>query len=312
MTGPERKVILIADPRPEARQSLAAILEREGYVVTIAQSAEDTESTFYADPPHCMVIRLSMTSDESRNLLKELKGDNVYGHLPAIVALTREELAAGIDWLAVPADDFVVEPVDGEDLLARIELCWSRAQRDVNANPLTGLPGNLTIGREAERRLGAGENFAFAYMDLDGFKAFNDSYGFARGDEILRMTARVLVNTLRSLDQEKTYVGHVGGDDFVFISPSGLIGKACEHVIASFDSIIPDFYDDADREQGGIESCDRRGNPKWWPLVTCSIGAVDTAISKVEHIAELFGRVSEVKNVAKKLQGSRYVVDRRQ
>jgi GGDEF domain-containing protein len=258
-----------------------------------------------------MVIHYSMTSGAGQNLLNVLKSDNVYGHLPAIVTVTAEELAAGIDWISVPADDFVLDPIDGDTLLARIHLCWSRALRDVNANPLTGLPGNLTIGGEAERRLGAGEDFAFAYMDLDGFKSFNDSYGFARGDEVLRMTARVLVNTVRSVDREHSYVGHVGGDDFVFITPSGPIARACEEVIAAFDSIVPDFYDDVDRKQGGIQSIDRQGNPKWCPIVTCSIGAVDTRISDIKHVGDLFGRVAEVKNVAKKLQASRFVIDRR-
>ena len=312
MTISTKRIILIADPRPEFSTPLSEILERAGYEVTVTKSARETRSAFYADPPHCMVIHYGMTSDSGEDLLKELKSDNVYGHLPAILSATNEELAAGIDWLSVPADDFVVDPIDGDTLLTRIHLCWSRAQRDVNANPLTGLPGNLAISREAERRLGAGENFAFAYMDLDGFKSFNDSYGFARGDEILRMTARLLVNTVRSVDREKTHIGHVGGDDYVFIAPSGLIGKTCEAVVAAFDSIVPDFYDDADRKQGGIQSTDRQGNPRWCPIVTCSIGAVDTNISKVKHIADLFGRVSEVKNVAKKLQGSRFVVDRRQ
>lgn len=312
MTTPSRRVVLIADAKPETRAPVVDVLKAAGYEVTLTSSAQEAQRAFYADPPHCMIVPYSMTSDAGDNLLKELKSDNVYGHLPAIVTLTKEEIASGIDWLTVPADDFVLDPINGDALLARIHLCWSRALRDVNANPLTGLPGNLVISREAERRLGAGEAFAFAYMDLDGFKSFNDGYGFARGDEILRMTARVLVNTVRSVDRHRTHVGHVGGDDFVFMTPSGLMAKTCERVIAAFDSIIPDFYDDKDRKRGGIDSTDRQGNPKWCPMVTCTIGAVDTTVSHVKHIADLFGRVTEVKNVAKKLPGSRFVMDRRQ
>ncbi len=311
MTDSVRRLVLFADPDPESRQPLVDTLKVAGFDVRLARTAEEARRAFYADPPHCMVFPLSMTSGDGQNLLHELKSDNVYGHLPAIVTVKPEDVKSGIDWIAVPADDFVIDPINSDALLARIHLCWSRAMRDVNANPLTGLPGNLVIGHEAERRLGAAEPFAFAYLDLDGFKSFNDRYGFARGDEIIRMTARILVNTVRSIDGQRTHVGHVGGDDFVFITPAGQMSAACEQIIAAFDSIVPDFYDDEDRKQGGIDSMDRQGNPRRYPLVTCSIGAVDTTLSHVKHIAELFGRVSEVKNAAKHSQGSRFVVDRR-
>lgn len=312
MNTSARRLVLLADAQPESRGSLVELLNQAGFEVTLVRTPDEARRAFYADPPYCLILPFTMTAGDGQNLLKELKGDNVYGHLPAMVTVTADNIRAGIDWIAVPADDFVVDPIDAECLLARIHLCWSRALRDVNANPLTGLPGNLVISREAERRLGAAESFAFAYLDLDGFKSFNDKYGFARGDEIIRMTARILVNTIRSIDESRTHIGHVGGDDFVFITPAGLMKSACDRIIAAFDSIVPDFYDDADRKKGGIESVDRKGNPQWYPMVTCSIGAVDTTVSHVHHVAELFGRVSEVKNVAKKLPGSRFVVDRRQ
>ncbi|MCC6695814.1 MAG: diguanylate cyclase [Candidatus Hydrogenedentes bacterium] len=312
MSTTGKSLVLIADPRTESREALGRVLEEAGYEVRLAASAVDALKGFYAEPPHCMLVRYEMATDGGANLLCELKSDNVYGHLPAIVLLTPDELACGVDWLAVPADDFVVDPIQGPDLVARIQLCWSRALRDVNANPLTGLPGNLLISREAERRLASGMPFAFAYMDLDGFKSFNDRYGFARGDEVLRMTARILVNTVRAVDGRNTHVGHVGGDDFVFITSPGKITRVCEQINAAFDSIVRDFYDTEDRKQGGIQSIDRQGNPVWCPVVSCSIGAVDTESSKVTHIAALFHRVTEVKNFAKKLQGSNFIIDRRQ
>ena len=312
MSGSGKSLVLVADPREDAREALGKILESAGYEVRLAASATDALKSFYAEPPHCIIVRYEMGSDAGANLLNELKGDNVYGHLPAIILVTQGDLARGVDWMAVPADDFVVDPAQQQDLVARIRLCWSRALRDVNANPLTGLPGNLLISREAERRLASGVPFAFAYMDLDGFKSFNDRYGFARGDEILRMTARVLVNTVRDVDGRNTHVGHVGGDDFVFITSPGKIARVCEKINSAFDSIVRDFYDAEDRKNGGIQSMDRQGNPVWCPIVSCSIGAVDTESSKVTHIAALFHRVTEVKNFAKKLQGSNFIIDRRQ
>jgi len=311
MTTAGQRTVLVADSDTKAREPLDQTLREAGFSVRVATSAADALKTFYAQPPYCMIVRYEMTSDEGQNLLTELKSDNVYGHLPAIVTVSPEELAKGVNWLSVPADDFVTLPVSKDDLAARIQLCWSRALRDVNANPLTGLPGNLIISREAERRMAKREDFAFAYLDLDGFKSFNDRYGFSRGDEILRMTARVLVNTVRAVDGRNTCVGHIGGDDFIFITSSPMIAKACERIIASFDSIVPDFYDDEDRKNRGILAKDRQGNPQWYTMISCTIGVIDTSQSNVQHIADLFGRVSEVKNFAKQKKGSIFVIDRR-
>ncbi|MBN2308086.1 MAG: diguanylate cyclase [Candidatus Hydrogenedentes bacterium] len=311
MPAPRKSIALIADPRPAERAALERILSEAGYEVRTAETGQEALDIFYAEPPRCLVLKHGMPVREGLSLLKEIKSDNVYGHLPAVEVVSRAELEAGIDWDGVPADDYVVEPLDATELLSRIRICWARAQRDVNANPLTGLPGNLTITREAEQRLAANQAFAFAYLDLDAFKAYNDKYGFSRGDEVLRMTARVVVNAIRALGNDNTYVGHIGGDDFVFITPCELAAQACESITRSFDLVVTNFYDEDDRARGCIESVDRKGNPTTFPLMACSIGVVDTRASAISHIAELFSRVTEVKSVAKGLPGSNFALDRR-
>ncbi len=304
-------LVLVADNNVESGERIASMLNAAGLVPKLVDDGFKALDAFFAQPPQCVVIRYKMPARGTRSLLDEIKADNVYGHLPAIIIVTPKEIEAEIDWHHNPADDYVVEPFSGAELISRIRMCWARAQRDVNANPLTGLPGNLTITREAERRLNNGTAFAFGYLDIDGFKAFNDRYGFGRGDEAIRMTARILVNTIRSLESHETYVGHVGGDDFVFITPPQLMAQACERIIASFELVATDFYDEEDRVRGYIQSVDRQGNPQQYPLMSCSIGAVDTISTQVTHIAELFSRVAEVKTFAKRLPGSNYIIDRR-
>ncbi len=91
-----------------------------------------------------------------------------------------------------------------------------------------------------------------------------------------------------------------------------MCAKTCERIIASFDSIVPDFYDDEDRKKGGIQALDRKGTPQSYAIVSCTIGVVDTSQSKIKHIADLLGRVAEVQRFAKQEKGSVYVVDRRE
>ncbi|MBX7258616.1 MAG: diguanylate cyclase [Candidatus Hydrogenedentes bacterium] len=304
-------LVLLADNREDSGAKTTAMLTAAGFTANFVNDGQKALDAFFAQPPQCLVIRHGLSARGARSLLDAIKADNVYGHLPVVVIVSPEQIEVGIDWHHNPADDYVVEPFTGAELISRIRMCWARAQRDVNANPLTGLPGNLTISREAERRLKNGTPFAFGYLDIDGFKAFNDRYGFGRGDEAIRMTARILVNTIRSLESQETYVGHVGGDDFVFITPPHLMAQACERIIAAFELVATDFYDEEDRVRGYIQSVDRQGNPQQYSLMSCSIGAVDTISTQVSHIAELFSRVAEVKTFAKRLPGSNYIIDRR-
>jgi len=303
--------VLAVSPHSKGLAEISATLENGGYRVATVTSAKSMIEAVYADPPQCLIVESDGADAPSNALIKGLKSDNVYGHLPVILVITADELAQGIDWQDYPADDYLVRPFSEVDLLARVSLCLARAHREIDANPLTGLPGNLTIMREAERRIADGSPFVMACLDIDHFKAFNDKYGFTRGDEVLRMTARILVNAIRSLDSDDTHLGHVGGDDFVFMTPPDLIAPACQAVTRDFDRIVPNFYDEEDRRDGFIQTVDRRGNAQTFPLMTVSIAAVDTHTSRIAHVADLSARAAEVKRYAKQHAGSNFIVDRR-
>ncbi|MBI4556048.1 MAG: diguanylate cyclase [Candidatus Hydrogenedentes bacterium] len=306
-----RPTVLLINPDTEERGRIEKLLASMDFVVRCAADGREALGITYDDPPGCVVVSAAFGADGSLPFLDELKTDNIYGHLPVLLLIDGADLHRGFDWMQVQADDFVTRPFSPEEFASRLRLMVARNLRSVGANPLSGLPGNPTIMIETDKRLAKGAPFAFAYLDLDGFKAFNDRYGFGRGDEVLRMTARLLLNTIHSLESRETYVGHVGGDDFVFITPSNLVARVCEQFVREFDAIIPNFYDDADRQQGGIQSLDRQGNPLRFAIMTCSIGVVDTGSTQVAHAAELFSRVADVKTYTKKLPGSNYLIDRR-
>jgi diguanylate cyclase (GGDEF)-like protein len=310
MVQGESQSVLVVAEASGFRNRIQRALKNGGYTVYLAAANQAIESVF-AHPPHCLFLGEGLDSRSEPGLITQIKSDNVYGHLPVIVMVTAEEVAAGIDWGQLEVDDYLMAPFTDAELVSRVKLCLSRSNRDVNANPLTGLPGNITIMREAERRIARGKPFAFAYLDIDNFKPYNDCYGFNRGDEVLRMAARILVNSIRTLGSPDTYVGHIGGDDFVFIAPCELASQACESIVRDFNLIVPSFYDEEDRSRGHIQSFDRQGNSKTFPLMSVSIAVVDTAGSHVRHIADLSARIAHVKSYTKKMAGSNYMVDRR-
>jgi len=305
-------ILIVAGRASDNLHPAESILERAGFRVTTAYTAVAAIEQIYAAPPDCLLIEHAAGPLTARNgLLAELKSDNVYGHLPAILVLPGEDLEKGINWKDNPADDYLTIPFTETELTARVSLCIARAQRDMDANPLSGLPGNIPIIREAERRIAAGTPFAMGYLDIDNFKPFNDKYGFSRGDEVLRMTTRLLVNAIRTTESNDTYVGHIGGDDFVFMVPSAVVAKACKRIVADFDAIVPSFYDEEDRRSGIIQSSDRKGVVQTFPLMTVSVAVVDTGAARISHVADLSTRAAEVKHFTKALPGSNFVIDRR-
>ena len=306
-----RRRVLISDTDPQVLDAACSALEKAGHAVLAAATPDAALNLIFSNPIQCAMFNGDVAVSELRRMLTRLEQGNIFGRVPIILLLSPDHAAAGLDWDSIPVDDYLVRPLNTVELVSRVNLCTARALRDINANPLTGLPGNHTIMREAEKRLAQGGHFAMAYLDLDNFKPFNDRYGFSRGDEVLRMTARILVNALNRLGSPESYVGHVGGDDFVFITQPDLMPDACESVIRDFDAIIQNFYDEPDRSNGGIESVDRKGVEQKYPMMSCSIGVVDTQLGEIKHLAELSTRLAQVKFFTKKLPGSQYLIDRR-
>jgi GGDEF domain-containing protein len=243
-------------------------------------------------------------------LARNLKHDAFLGRLPLIV-FVRDTRLNDIDWGALGVDDFITIPYRPEDVVHRVRLCLSRLTRSLDANPLTRLPGNTTILFETTARIQSGQPFALAYVDIDNFKSFNDRYGYGRGDEVLIVACRILTTVVGELAGAEGFVGHVGGDDFVFMSRPDSIDAICQTVIKRFDLVIPDFYDRDDRLQGFIDSVDRRGNKEQFPMMSLSIAVVTNERAPIAHPGDVSKIASELKKRAKALKGSVYVKDQR-
>ncbi|MBP8128343.1 MAG: diguanylate cyclase [Candidatus Hydrogenedentes bacterium] len=303
--------ILLVDQSPAACAAERAVLDGAGFPTASVASAHELLETLYHQPPALILMSAHHTMIHGATTLDALRSDSILGHLPVLLLLQPGATPDGIDWGRIAVDDYLVRPCGASELLTRVRLILARVQRDMNANPLTGLPGNRSIMREIERRLAAQEAVAVAYLDIDNFKPYNDKYGFTRGDEVLRMTTRIITHTLDDLAPSSSYAGHIGGDDFLFITPPAAMEQACKEILRNFDLIVPNFYDEEDRARDGIHSVDRQGNPRQYPLMTCTIAVIDTARTEIPHVAELAARAAEVKQLAKGLAGSNYLFDRR-
>ncbi len=279
----------------------------------IFKSGKELLETIFNDPPHMLICSETSEDISGLEILNIVKSENVYKQVCTILILGRNELENSLSTGTgnIIVDDFIVRPVEEVEMRTRLELALQRSSCTLDANPLTRLPGNTSIMQAIERHIQDKSSFAAAYLDIDNFKAFNDKYGFLRGDEALLMTARLLVATIMDFDAPYKFLGHIGGDDFFFIMPENSIEEICKRLVATYDEIVPNFYDDEDREQLGITSKDRMGNFHKFPFMSISIAVTTNTDARFAHYGEVSQALGQLKSLCKAKAGSCYVFDRR-
>jgi diguanylate cyclase (GGDEF)-like protein len=233
------------------------------------------------------------------------------GDVPVIVVSARARVDERILGLHHGADDYVVKPFDIEELVARVGSALRRLKSMRDLSPLTGLPGNFRIAEELEKRITGGKPVAVVHGDLDNFKAYNDHYGFMRGDDVIKFTAATLAEAAVSTGDPTCFVGHVGGDDFIVVMAPAFAEQFCKEVTERFDDGILDFYDPVDALRGYVEVIDRRGERHAFPIVSFSMGVASNERRTFVSEWEASAVAAEMKEHAKSEPGSTYRVDRR-
>lgn len=308
---PRQQRGILLSPDPELARMFKELWAPSDVEWTVIPQGRRAMEVIFNEPPDILVVDNRLEDIPSVEVATIVKSENVYRQLPVILCLDRQDLDKGWNWNEIEADDFLVRPFSPIEARERVHLTLCRASRAMDANPLTKLPGNTSIISRIQDLIDRKDNFALAYCDLDHFKSFNDKYGFSRGDEVLMMSARVIVNTIRSFPGVKSFVGHVGGDDFVFIVPADIAEEACQRVVAAFDDIVPHFYDQDDRERECIISTDRQGEVRTFPLMAVSIAVVFNTGGRLKHYGEASAIAMGLKKKAKENPKSSYVLDRR-
>ena len=302
--------ILIAEDEPHLREVLHMQLELAGFEVIEACDGEVALELAQQVRPDVILLDVMMPRMDGYEALRRLRGSYATRFIPIIMLTAKDAREDVLTGFQGGANDYLTKPYDRAELLLRVnnQLNWSRQQRE--ANPLTGLPGNLSINRETERRLGSGQPFALLQVDIDFFKAYNDHYGYPRGDEAIQTLSRILVEAA-SRHGEGTFVGHIGGDDFVLLSTPAHAEAIGQEIIDAFNRAVPSLYDAEDRERGHVEVKNRRHELEDFPLMSVTIAMVSTDRAQVTHLAQLTDIAQELKAHGKGIPGSVLVGERR-
>ncbi len=303
--------ILVVDDDPDLRDILHSILERAEFNVLEAGDGQTALELIRTEHPDLLILDYNIPRMDGVQVCQTLKQDVILRHLPIIMLTGRSELSDKIHGLNVGADDYIVKPFEPEELLARVRMVLRRTAQELEANPLTKLPGNVTIQKEVESRLAAKTPLAVCYCDLDRFKAFNDHYGFERGDRAIVLTAQILLDGVRRCGNPTDFLGHIGGDDFVVVTTPDKADAVCEGIVRHFDATVPQLYDEADRARGHLVHTDRQGTPVKVGFLTISIAVVMNVQQQFTHLGQIAAIGAELKAYAKQFSESIYVKERR-
>ena len=261
--------------------------------------------------PFLIIINEDAIEVDVIEVCRKIRNDEDNRITPIIVVSSNIDRTHRINVLRESVEYYIKKPVDADYLYYTLKNLNRLLIMNRRISPLTGLPGNVQIHAELKKRLSNKEEFAVLYLDLDNFKAYNDVYGFLKGDKIIQFTARTILQCVHKYFTENAFIGHIGGDDFVAIIPTTEVNDICQEIIATFDKEVSQFFTPEDLEKGYIEVANRKGIMEQFTLTSISIGAVIVEKDRFENILEIGEVGAQVKHVAKSIVGSSYAIDRR-
>src|SRR4051812_22832563 len=315
--GPEPEqrpdLILVVDDDQDIAGFVEFNLKVHGYDVIRAGDGEDALRVMRDNRPDLAVVDWMMPHMDGVELTRRLRAEPLTSALPVIMLTAKSMTVDKVVGLTAGVDDYLVKPFDTAELIARVSSTLRRNKEFREVSPLTGLPGNARVRREIVDRMKSGGDYSVGYIDIDRFKSVNDVYGFDRGDEFITALARCLHKAVTTIGQPSIFLGHIGGDDFVFICAPEQVLPLTKRTVTDFEQAADRLYDQSDAHRGYIEAPDRRGNKNRAALVTLSIG-VAQATAEGRKFADprvVIAVASEMKKVAKSQPGSYVAIGRR-
>lgn len=302
--------IYIIDDNIELINTLEEVFKDEKEYSFKGVKTDDIE-TALRNIPSLIIINEDSIDKDIIELCKKIREDDDNSITPIVVLGDSRDKDHRVSILKIGVEYYIVKPMDTDYLYYTIKNIVRLMYTNRRVSPLTGLPGNVQIQTEIKKRLLKKEEFAILYFDLDNFKSYNDLYGFAKGDEIIKFTAKTITRNVHSSNSENCFVGHIGGDDFIAIVENANYEEICKNVIKEFDENVLEYFTKEDAQRGYVEVANRRGIIEQFPLTSISIGVVDVDKGRFKNVLEIGEVGAQVKHVSKTIVGSSYAIDRR-
>lgn len=306
------KKILVISSDKNLRDVLNFCFDGWGYEVYLNDSMIHDITSIKKISPDVIIVDVHSANKPHLEVCRLLKDDYVTAFIPIITLINKRQLRTHLLNLKQGVDDYLIKPPDPLDLRVRVEMATRRSQYSFYASPLTGLPGGRIIEDVLNERFKKNLDFSFGYLDIDNFKYFNDVYGYLKGDRAIMQTAYLLYSMIKKFGNSEDFIGHIGGDDFVFITSPDKYKEICHNFILMFDKITPFLYSQEDRKNGFIVTKDRTHKIKKIALMSISVAVVNRDhLSGMTSSVQINERVAEIKKYLKDIIGSKFMEDRR-
>ena len=238
--------------------------------------------------PSLILLHEERLEEKTEKIIDMIQNDDNNSITPIIVVSPNLSKKRKLDLIKMGVQYYIRSPYDIKYIHYVIKNLLRLLYVNRRISPLTGLPGNVQIQSEIKRRLLKKKIFAILYLDLDNFKSYNDIYGFSNGDKIIEFTSKIITKNILSKSQEiKSFVGHIGGDDFVAIIDKTEYKDICEKIVNEFDNNVLEFFTKEDRERGYLKVLNRKGIIEKFPLTSISIGVVEIKPENIKNILEI-------------------------
>lgn len=303
------EIFVVEDKKDFINVISSKFKEDKDFVFKSISSLELTDHLL--DVPSLIMIDEDNVNGNALDLCKAIRNNEDNSITPIMVITSDQTSEHEKELLKNEIEYYIKKPIDETSIYYLIKNIVKLLYRNRGISPLTKLPGNLPIQSEMKKRLLRNQEFAVLYFDLDNFKAYNDTYGFLGGDEIIKQTAKIITKNVNADDNNHNFVGHIGGDDFVALVSNSNYETMCQNIILEFDTKILNYFSEEDKERGYLEVPNRKGIIEEFPLVSISIGVVEVSKSRFSNILEIGEVGAQVKHLAKVTPGSAYAINRR-
>jgi diguanylate cyclase (GGDEF)-like protein len=298
------KKLVIAEDDDAVAHLVAASLGDAGFLCLRARDGEEALNLTRTELPDLLVLDVMMPKMDGLQVCTRIKADVVLSRIPILMLTSLAGVDDRVAGLDAGADDYLPKPFDLRELAARVKALIRQSRRERDRNPTTNLPSSQAIEDRVEELLRKKKPFAVLYIDIENFRSFADVYGYRKADEVIAHTGDIILHQARAASDPPSFVGHVGGDDFLVICESELAEPLRKAVEDAFLASVSEFYSEEDRARGFLSICDERGEVRRAQFMTPSIATVTAASGQFKLIDDLALEITVTKNRVRKRTGS--------
>ncbi len=293
--------LLLADDNEDMRLMLRDLFRASGHDVSLAADGVEVLEAIDLREPDLVILDHSMPRMSGLEVCRRLKQNPFTARIPVLMLTAQSGVESKVEGFAAGADDYVAKPFDPRELRARVQALLRLVQREGDRNPTSGLPGGRAIESEILGRIQREEAFAVCYLDLDNFKPFADTFGFAIADEVIRGLGTAIRGSSSVVSGNSTadFVGHIGGDDFIVITSIERSEALMDECARRCRDVIETAVGADAARDGTFTGVDREGQVRRFPLAGVSAAVLNVRRDGWVNLAHLGMRAAEVKRRAK-------------